>query len=181
MRRSISVFMVVPYVRSFLENNYLYPSDRIMYLYLVGGIASFVVVRFTGRAVDKLGSSPVALLGTVLISACLLIGFLPAHPIVPVMLVFTTFMCTASLRGVPLSTLTSKLPRPHERAQYMSLQSAVQHLASATGAILASQILATAEGGRLVHMDTLVFLSVACGALMPLLLWRIERGLPRTT
>jgi predicted MFS family arabinose efflux permease len=176
---TFSVFMVVPYVRSFLENNYHYPSDRIMYLYLVGGIASFVVVRLTGRAVDRLGSSPVAALGTALISACLLIGFLPSHPVVPVMLVFTAFMCTASLRGVPLSTLTSKLPGPHERAQYMSLQSAVQHLASAAGAILASQILTTAEGGRLVHMDALVFLSVACGAAMPLLLWRIERGLPR--
>ena len=175
---TFSVFMIVPYVRSFLENNYLYPTDRIMYLYLVGGIASFVVVRLTGRAVDRLGSSPVALAGTALISACLLIGFLPAHPVVPVMVVFTAFMCTASLRGVPLSTLTSRLPAPHERAQYMSLQSAVQHLASATGAILASQILATGEGGRLDHMDVLVYLAVGCGALMPFLLWRIERGLP---
>ena len=175
---TFSVFMVVPYVRSFLENNYLYPTDRIMYLYLVGGIASFVVVRLTGRAVDGLGSWPVALAGTALVSACLLVGFLPAHPVVPVMLVFTAFMCTASLRGVPLSTLTSRLPAPHERAQYMSLQSAVQHLAAAAGAILASQILATAEGGRLVHMEVLVYLAVGCGALMPLLLWRIERGLP---
>lgn len=174
---TFSVFMIVPYVRSFLENNYHYPSDRIMYLYLVGGIASFVVVRSTGRAVDRLGSSPVALAGTLLMSACLLVGFLPAEPLVPVMLVFTAFMCTASLRGVPLSTLTSRLPAPHERAQYMSLQSAVQHMASACGAILASQILATAEGGRLVHMDVLVFLSVGCGTLMPLLLWRIERRL----
>lgn len=86
---TFSVFMIVPYVRSFLENNYLYPSDRIMYLYLVGGIASFVVVRATGRTVDRFGSTPVALAGTVLISACLLVGFLPAYPIVPVMLVFT--------------------------------------------------------------------------------------------
>jgi predicted MFS family arabinose efflux permease len=175
---TFSVFMIVPYVRSFLENNYLYPTDRIMYLYLVGGIASFVVVRYTGRVVDRLGSWPVALAGTSLVSLCLLIGFLPAHPVVPVMVVFTAFMCTASLRGVPLSTLTSRLPAPHERAQYMSLQSAVQHLAAAAGAILASQILATAEGGRLIHMDVLVYLAVTCGAAMPFLLWRIERGLP---
>ena len=175
---TFSVFMIVPYVRSFIENNHGYPPDRVMYLYLVGGIASFVVVRITGGVVDRVGSAPVAAFGTLLISACLVIGFLPERPVVPIMLVFAAFMCTASLRGVPLSTLTSRLPAPHERAQYMSLQSATQHLAAAAGAVLASQILATAAGGRLVHMDTLVFLSVAIGAAMPVLLWRIERGLP---
>ncbi len=172
---TISIFMVVPYVRTFLENNHGFPSTSIKYLYLAGGIASFGVVRASGVAVDRFGATPVAILGTVLVSLCLVVGFLPDQPIVPVVVVFTTFMCTASLRGLPVSTLTSRLPAPHERAQYMSLQSAVQHLASSVGAIGASQILATGPGGRLLHMDVLVFLSVGCGAALPVLLWRIER------
>lgn len=172
---TLSVFMIVPYVRSFLQNNHHYPEDRIKYLYLVGGIASFAVVRMTGLAVDRIGSTPIAALGTALVSACLVIGFLPADPVVPVMIVFTTFMCTASLRGVPLSALSSKLPAPHERAQYMSLQSAVQHLASSTGAITASQILTTVDDGRLVHIDVVVLLSIGLALMMPLLLWRVER------
>ena len=170
-----SMFAIVPYVRTFLENNHGYPSEHVKWLYLIGGLASFVVVRSAGPAVDRLGSTPIATFGQALVTATILIGFLPAHPIVPVALVFTVFMCTASLRGVPLSTLTSRLPAPHERAQYMSLQSAVQHIASSAGAVVASQILATGPGGRLEHVDALVFLSVGCGALLPLLLWRIER------
>ncbi len=171
----LSAFMVIPYIRSFLQNNHHYPEASIKYLYLVGGVASFVVVRFTGRVVDRIGSAPVAALGTVLISACLVIGFLPAHPILPVMFVFSVFMCTASLRGVPLSVLSSKLAAPHERAQYMSLQSAMQHIAASIGAIAASWILTTAPDQSLVHMEIVVGLSVVLAAMMPLLLWRVER------
>jgi predicted MFS family arabinose efflux permease len=170
----LSAFMVIPYIRSFLQNNHHYPESGIKYLYLVGGVASFGVVRVAGRVVDRVGATPVAALGTFLISCCLVIGFLPAHPILPVMVVFSVFMCTASLRGVPLSVLSSKLAAPHERAQYMSLQSAMQHIAASIGAIGASAILTTAPDQSLQHVDVLVILSIVLAAMMPILLWRVE-------
>lgn len=173
---TLSIFMVIPYVRSFLVNNHGYPDDEILYLYLVGGVGSFLVVQYTGRAVDKLGSTPVALLGTALVTICLLIGFLPAHPIVPVMVMFVTFMSTGSLRGVPVSALSSRLPAPHERAQYMSLQSAVQHIASSIGAVGAAQILSSDPvTKRLLHVPVVVVVSVVIGATLPFLIWRVER------
>jgi len=175
---TLSIFMIVPYVRSFLVNNYGYPEDRILYLYLAGGIGSFLVVQFTGRAVDRFGSTPVALLGTFMVTSCLLVGFLPDHPVLPVMVVFVAFMSTASLRGVPMSALSSKLPAPHERAQYMSLQSATQHIASSIGAIGAAQILASDPvTHRLLHVPVNVLASVAVGATMPVLMLPVERGL----
>lgn len=172
----LSIFLVVPYVRSFLVNNHGYPDDEIMYLYLAGGVGSFVVVQFSGRAVDRLGSTPVAALGTALVTLCLLVGFVPARPVVPVIVVFVLFMSTASLRGVPLSALASRIPAPHERAQYMSMQSAVQHVASSLGAIGAAQILATEPGtNRLLHVPQVAVAGVAIGLTMPLLMWRVER------
>lgn len=172
---TLSVFMIIPYVRSFLQNNHHYPAEQIKYLYLVGGLAAFVTVRLTGPAVDRLGSSPIATLGTVVLSACQLVWFLPERPLVPAMLVFVMFMTTASLRGVPLSTLSSKLPAPHERAQYMSLQSAMQHLASALGAIASSWILTSGPDQRIHNMEIVVGLSIALAAVMPVLVWRVER------
>lgn len=173
----LSAFMVIPYIRSFLQNNHHYPEADIKFLYLVGGIASFAVVRTAGPVVDRIGASPVAALGTVLISGCLAVGFLPASPILPVIFVFTVFMCTASLRGVPLSVLSSKIAAPHERAQYMSLQSAMQHIAASVGAIGASAILTTAPDDSLQHIDILIFLSIGMAAMMPILLWRVEQRL----
>ncbi len=188
---TFSVFMIVPFVRTFLENNHGYPPDRIMFLYLAGGVAAFVTVRFTGRIVDRVGATPVATFGTILLVTCIVVGFVPARPIAPVMLIFVLFMCTASLRGVPLSTLASRLPAPHERAQYMSLQSATQHLASSLGAVVASRLLASSPdrvvawggqtlftmGGPLRHMPTVAILSATLAMTMPLLLWRVERRL----
>ncbi len=173
---TFSIFLIVPNVRSFLVNNHGYPDDEILYLYLAGGLGSFLVVQFSGRAVDKLGSTPVALLGTMMVTVCLLVGFLPDHPVVPVMVIFVAYMSTASLRGVPISALSSKLPAPHERAQYMSMQSAVQHIASSIGAIAATQILTTdPDTKRLDHVPVLVAIAVAAGAFLPLLMWRVER------
>jgi predicted MFS family arabinose efflux permease len=172
---TFSVFMIVPYIRSFLQNNHGVADDQIKFLYLVGGIASFAVVRVTGPTVDRIGSTPVAAVGTALVAATMAIGFLPAAPVLPVMLVFSLFMCTASLRGVPLSALASKLPAAHERAQYMSLQSAVQHLASSAGAIVAAQIVVSAADHHLVHIDVVVGLSAAVALAMPLLMWPVER------
>jgi len=171
----MALFMVVPNIRTFLENNHHYPSRDVMYLYLAGGVASFVSVRLVGGAVDRFGSTPVATAGTALVTACLLVGFVPDHPVVPIMLLFVAFMSTASLRGVPMQTLASKLPAPHERAQYMSLQSACQHLAASLGAIGASQFLAIDAHHALVGMDQVVFLSAGMGLLMPVLMWRVER------
>jgi predicted MFS family arabinose efflux permease len=179
---TLSIFMVVPYVRSFIVNNHGYPDDEILYLYLAGGTGSFLVVQFTGRAVDRFGSTPIATFGTVLVTACLLIGFLPAHPIVPVMLVFTTYMSTASLRGVPISTLASRIPAPPERAQYMSMQSAVQHIASSIGAIGAAQILTRDPVDKhLGHMPIAVGFATVVSLPVPLFLWRVERGVRART
>lgn len=173
---TFSIFMIVPYVRTFIVNNHGYPDAEIMYLYLAGGTGSFLVVQFTGRAVDRFGSTPIAAFGTVLVTACLLVGFLPAHPIVPVMVVFTTYMSTASLRGVPISTLASRIPAPNERAQYMSMQSAVQHIASSIGAIGAAQILATDPvDQRLLHMPVAVAIATGVSLTVPFLLWSVER------
>jgi predicted MFS family arabinose efflux permease len=173
---TFSIFMIVPYVRSFIVNNYGYPDDNVMFLYLVGGAGSFLVVQFTGRAVDRLGSTPVATLGTILVTACLLVGFLPAHPIVPVMAVFTLYMSTASLRGVPISTLSSRIPAPHERAQFMSMQSATQHISSSIGAIGAAQILATDPvDHHLIHMPVAVATACLVSLTVPFLLWQVER------
>jgi predicted MFS family arabinose efflux permease len=173
---TFSIFMIVPYVRSFIVNNYGYPDDEVMFLYLAGGTGSFLVVQFTGRAVDRLGSTPVAALGTILVTVCLLVGFLPAHPIVPVMAVFTLYMSTASLRGVPISTLASRIPAPHERAQFMSMQSATQHISSSIGAIGAAQILATDPvDHRLLHMPIAVATACLVSLSVPFLLWQVER------
>jgi len=55
----------------------------------------------------------------------------------------------------------------------------VQHLGSASGAFLSSQILSQTDDGQLVHMDRVAYVSMAMLAVLPVLLFVVERGVKR--
>jgi predicted MFS family arabinose efflux permease len=173
----LGVFAVVPNISAFLQHNLDYPRDRIGLLYLIGGVCSFVTMRLAGRATDRLGATGVVALGTALHVSGLLLMFVHPLPWLPVLFVFSLFMTSGSLRMVPLQTLTSRVPRPEERARFMSAQSAVQHLASAIGAIAASAVLIAEPSGRLVHMDQVAVGALVLALIVPMLAKAIEQRL----
>lgn len=172
---TLGVFAVVPNISAFIQHNLGFPRGDIGGLYLVGGLASFVVMRLAGALVDRFSASAVVALGTVLHAFALLTAFVYHFAWLPVVVIFTVFMLSASVRMVPLQTLNSRVPQPAQRARFMSAQSAVQHAASAVGAMLASFMLIALPDGRLVHMDTVAWgaLSVAC--LVPVGAFLLER------
>jgi hypothetical protein len=67
-------------------------------------------------------------------------------------------------------SLTSRVPRPDQRAGYMSLQSTSQHISSATGAFVSSQLLHEAPHGRLDGIDTVSWLAFVLALALPPLL-----------
>ena len=175
---TFSIFLVVPNLSAFVQHNLAYPRSRLELLYLVGGTASFAVLRATGVMVDRVGAARVAAFGTAVLIATVALGFLPSPPLLPVVVTFVLFMSTASLRTVPLQTLASRLPAPAERAQFMALQSAVQHVSSSLGAFVAAEILAQGPGGTLRHMPAVLILSMATTLFVPVLLWQVEVRVP---
>ena len=172
-------FAIVPNLSAYLQFNAGYPRDRLGLLYLVGGVVSFVVLRLIGSLVDRFGATTLSAFGTAAFLAVLAVGFLPSVPAVPVMALFVGFMVSTSFRNVPLNTVSSKVPAPAERAGFMSVQSAVQHLAAASGAITGSQLLRELPDKKLEGMRGVAGLSMALAAALPLLLWRIEARLAR--
>jgi len=173
----LSVFAVVPSISPFVQHNLGYPRDQLGTLYLVGGIASFVAMRLVGFLVDRSGASPMVLLGTFIYAIALCAGFI--HPVtwLPTLLVFTLFMISGSVRMVPMQTLASRVPRPEQRAGFMSAQSVVQHLASAAGAMGASAYLVSTPSGQLQGMPTVATAALVLAAFVPLSAWLLERRL----
>ena len=57
----------------------------------------------------------------------------------------------------------------------MSAQSAVQHLASATGAMIGAQILTERPGGALDGIDEIAWFAVAMSVLLPAVLYAVDR------
>jgi predicted MFS family arabinose efflux permease len=172
---TVGMFAVVPNISTFVQHNMGYPRDRIGLLYLVGGATSFVVMRVVGRLVDRFGSTPLVVVGTALHAVALVTAFVHRLPWLPVLGIFVLFMISSSVRMVPMQTLASRVPRPEQRARFMSAQSAVQHASSALGAILASLVLVAAPDGKLVHMDQVALGALVVACLVPIGAGVLER------
>ena len=127
---SLTAFIVIPNIAAHLQQNLGYPRPRLSPAYTVGGAVSLVVLIIAGRAVDKRGPVFVSTLGTVVLVAALVLGFITPNRFfhLPVFALFAIFMAGMSLRNISVGSLSTRVPRHHERAGYMSLQSMSQHL-----------------------------------------------------
>jgi len=172
-------FLLIPNLSAYVQGNLGFPRSSLWKLYGAGGVLSFITLRLVGKLVDRFGSFRVGTTGSLLMLLAIWLIFIdvPINP--PVLLLFLFFLFALSVRNVAYSTLTSKVPKPAERARFMSFQSAVQHLASAAGAIVSSFVLAQGSGGRLLHMPRLGALSLLLVATFPVWLWLVERAVDR--
>jgi predicted MFS family arabinose efflux permease len=171
----LGVFIVVPNIATFFEFNLGYPHARLSRLYLFGGLASFVSVRAVGALVDRLGSAAVGTAGTLGYAATLWATFVASPPPLPPVALFVAMMVSSSARNVSANALTSKVPAPRARARFMSIQSAVQHAASAAGGFLSARLLATGADGRLVGMGRVAGLAALLALGLVPLVWGVER------
>jgi predicted MFS family arabinose efflux permease len=167
-------FIIIPSISGYVQYNLGYPREGLGGLYFVGGIVSFFAMRGVGFLVDRFGSFPIGTIGSGMLMGVLYVGFVRYIPGFPVVGIYIGFMLCMSFRNVSYNTLASKVPSPAERAQFMSIQSAVQHIASAIGAVLSSHILLEAPDKSLIGMDKVAFVSMALNMLLPVLLWQVE-------
>ncbi|HET7824955.1 MAG TPA: MFS transporter, partial [Anaeromyxobacter sp.] len=173
----LAQFALVPNIAAYWQFNLGFPRERLGLLFVAGGLVSLVTMRLAGRLADRAGAAFTAGGGTAVFIAVLFAAFIfPVHAAAPL---FVAFMAASTFRMVPMQALMSQVPRPQERARFMSVQSVVQHLASATGAFGATRLLTELPGGRLAGMDSVASISAALAAAIPALLWLVESRVRR--
>jgi predicted MFS family arabinose efflux permease len=170
----MSGFIIIPNFPAFVQFNLGYPGEQLGLIYLVGGIVSLFTARIVGPLVDRFGSTRVAGVGAVLVVTMVYTMFVVTSFHVPVLLLSAGFFLAMGTRMVAYSTLTSKVPEPFERARFQSVQSAVQHAASAAAAFLSSQLLAEAPDHRLLHIERVAYVSMALALCVPLVMFVLE-------
>jgi predicted MFS family arabinose efflux permease len=168
-------FVIIPYLSPYVQYNLGFPRPHLHYLYMAGGVVSFFTTRYGGRLVDRYGSLRVGAVGSAVLLVVQLFYLIIVYPSVPVIAYFMLFMLGLGLRNVSYNTLTTKVPTATERARFLSFQSAVQHAASAAGAFLAARMLRELPDGKLVGMDRVGLIAMALTAVVPLMLWTVER------
>jgi len=172
-------FVLVPNIAAYTMLNLGFPAKRLGLLYMAGGAVSFATMRAVGPLVDRFGSARVGTVGTLLLSVVVVLGFVYDPPAIPVVAIFMGFMFAMSIRNLSYNTLTTKVPEPSQRAAFMSVQSAVQHLASATGAIVSAMMLAERPDRSLEGMSRVALLSVGLGLFLPPMLFAVETRVGR--
>jgi predicted MFS family arabinose efflux permease len=170
-------FALIPNLATWLQFNAGWPRERLGLLYMAGGAVTFFSVRLAGRAVDRFGAPAVATAASAFFAAVIGTAFLPERPLLPVVLLFVGFMVGNSSRNVAVSTLATQVPAPDERARFLSVQSSVQHLASALGAALSSQLLSEAPGGRLLGLERVALFTMALACATPALVQAVRARL----
>lgn len=176
----VSSYAIIPNISAYFQLNLGYPRASLSFLYLVGGVFSLVLIQLGGRASDKIGPLPTNIVGTLLLVYFLYDGFMH-QPQFSILINFVMFMGMVCFRNISATTEASKLPKPYERAAFMSLLSSIQHLGNGVGALAASAILTTGTGGILINMQWVGLLSIVLALIQPVALILISQiNTPRT-
>lgn len=173
---TLGSFLLIPNFSAYLQFNLHYPRERLGLLYMAGGAVSFVTMRMAGVLIDKRGAFLTALIGTSLVSVILVLLFIQPIAGIPVLALFVGFMFSNSFRFVTMNTVGTRVALPNERARYMSTASAVQHLASGSGAILSTFLLVENADKSLSGIPGLGIAALCLSLPMPFLIgWTMQR------
>lgn len=161
----LGTFIIVPYMAPYLQANCGRNASDLPIIYAVAGVASLVTMNVFGVLTDRLGPRPVFLFtagGAVLMT--LVITNLPEVGLWPATAVLGTFMVLASGRVVPAQAMMLASADPELRGAFTNLTSAVSHLATGTGPLIAGVIVGEAyRGGPLTHFGTAGLVAMSFG------------------
>ena len=156
----IGAFSVIPFISTAFVANVGVAESQLPAVFVAGGLLVLVSTPLVGRLVDRCGALAV-FRGVVPLSALmmLVLTHLPAAGIVVAAPVAAVLMATNAGRMVTAMSLITSSIEPRRRGSFMSVNSAVQHVASGLGATLGGMIIAGGAGEPLRHFGTVGILA----------------------
>ncbi|HYE52262.1 MAG TPA: MFS transporter [Azospirillaceae bacterium] len=173
-------FLTLTNLATFATFNLGFPQEHLSVVYFAGGVVSFFGMRWTGRLVDRFGSSPVTAATSLALAGLVFALFYDwALLALPVLVLAPAYMLFNTARMVAQNTAVSKTPEPAERAGFMALVQTVQQGAGAVASVLGALLLETAPDGRLLHMERVGLIAILFCLAGPPLMMALEARLKR--
>ncbi|MCE2596999.1 MFS transporter [Motilimonas cestriensis] len=169
-------FLLVPNLSSFFQFNLNFPREHISLLYLFGGVASLVAMRFFGRTIDKGWIMSTLWISSLFVAATVYLGFISLGSL-SVYIIFILFMAFSSARTAAISAITSRVPAPHQRAAFMSYQGTVSSLAAGAASMASSVLLTSNTHGELIGIQSLASLTILTTFCAPIAIFLLLRSL----
>jgi predicted MFS family arabinose efflux permease len=143
-------FTIAPHLSDFLVHNVGRDKDDLAYVYLCGGLLTFVTLPLAGRWADRIGKLRVFRLmaGCTLVTILVLTN-LPAASLWPVLVVTTFYWIFSSGRWVPAMALVTSSALPEYRGSFMTISASLQQMAIGLASVIAGVVIGESESGTL--------------------------------
>lgn len=155
-------FLVIPYISPYVVSNVGVTEQNLPLLYVVGGGLTLVTSPAIGRLADRFGKFPVyRLVAPFSAVMMLVITHLPRASLWAAVAASALMMVGNAGRMVVAMAMVTSCVEPRRRGSFMSLNSAVQHLAAGLGSLAGGSILGRAADGTLVGYGLVGWLAFA--------------------
>lgn len=156
------IFMIIPFLSTYMVRNVGLPEDQLPLLYLVGGLGTICSARVIGKMCDKVGSFKVfRVVALIAMVPIFMVTNLPAGIAAWIAIfVSTLFTMFGSGRFIPAMTLVSAVVKPQERGTFMSLENASRQLSSGAASQIAGLIIGSTAAGALTNFHLVGFVGI---------------------
>jgi predicted MFS family arabinose efflux permease len=163
---NVSTFLVIPFVSIYYTLNVGITEKQLPIVYLIGGLATLISVRWVGKMADRFGKHRFYVWWATLgLFPILLTTHLPSVSLGWLLLASTFFFVVVPSRMIPAMAIIGAAAKPELRGTFMSLSSAVQSIASGLAAFVSGLIVTRAPSGQLQHFELAGYLAVAISVL----------------
>jgi predicted MFS family arabinose efflux permease len=161
----IGTFTVASFVATYLKALNGWSEIDLAKIYCIAGISTLAGMNVIGQLADRMQR---LLLFRIFGSAALVIGIiltnLPETPLYVAAVAMSAFMVCATGRFVPAQAMIIGVAEPRVRGAFMSLNNAVQHLATGIASSVAGFMVGQTEDGKLTGFPLVGLFSAAAAA-----------------
>lgn len=156
----IGAFAVIPFISTFFVANVGVTELQLPVVFIAGGLLTLLTTPIVGRLVDRHGAITV-FRGVVPLSAVMMLALtqLPRVGIAVAAPVVAVLMASNAGRMVTAMSMITSSIEPRRRGGFMSVNAAVQHVASGVGTTLGGMIVEGGAGEPLLHFGTVGMLA----------------------
>ncbi|MFY9260922.1 MAG: MFS transporter [Gallionella sp.] len=168
-----SGFTVIPYITVYAVANIGIPQSQIALIYLTGGMATLISARWIGHRADLIGKvkvyRQVAFFALIPLFA---LTHITHAPLWLWLICTTVFFVLVSGRMIPAMAIVTSAAQPKLRGTFMSLNAAMQQLASGLASTLAGFIITQNATGQIVGYANVGYIAVGANLLA---IWFVAR------
>jgi MFS transporter, DHA1 family, inner membrane transport protein len=155
-------FSIIPYMPNYIQHNVGIDKEYLPLIYLFGGLVSMFTMRAVGRISDNRGHFKTFLvLSCMALIPILWITNMPPVPLAVVLGITTLFFIFGGTRSVPANTLITSTALPHQRGSFLSLNAAIQQLASGLAAYVGGLLIVENTDGSISQYEYVGYLAAA--------------------